>query len=231
MKIPLLAAVPADPAPPTAGRRGIWHELREGLDLVLGNRLLRAIAGCTATSNLFVAAFSALYVLFVVRELHLRPAQLGLVFAADGPGAIAAVFLAARLARWIGLGRAILAGALGFSTANLLVPWLPAGWVLTLPILCLAQALGPGSGVLYNINQVSLRQAITPDRLQGRMGATMRVMVWGVIPIGALAGGLLGQAAGLRTALWVCALGSPLAVLPLLLSPIPALKSAPEPAF
>jgi predicted MFS family arabinose efflux permease len=153
------------------------------------------------------------------------------VFAAAGPGAIAAVFLAARLARWIGLGRAIVVGAFGFSTANLLVPWLPAGWVLTLPILFLAQALGPGSGVLYNINQVSLRQAITPDRLQGRMGATMRVMVWGVIPIGALAGGLLGQAAGLRTALWVCALGSPLAVLPLLLSPIPALKSAPEPAF
>lgn len=227
LKIPLLVGLPAEPPPVASAQRGVWHELKEGLELVLGSPILRSIAATTGTSNLFYSAFSALYVLFIVRDLHLTPAQVGLVFAADGPGAMLAVFLARRLARRVGVGRAILVGAFGFGTANFLVPWLPRGWVLTLPILLVAQAVGPGSGVLYNINQVSLRQAITPDRLQGRMGATMRFIVWGVIPIGALAGGLLGQAVGLRPALWISAAGGPLSLLPLLLGGIHRLREAP----
>ena len=77
----------------------------------------------------------------------------------------------------------------------------------------------------HNVNQVSLRQAITPARLHGRMNATMRFLVWGTMPLGSLLGGVLGGAIGLRPTLWVGAVGGLLAVLPLLLSPVRSLSS------
>jgi hypothetical protein len=83
-------------------------------------------------------------------------------------------------------------------------------------------------GVTYNITQVSLRQAITPERLQGRMNASMRWIVWGTIPLGQIAGGAIGSAWGLRTALWVGAVGSFFTALPVLLSPVRSLKEVPE---
>jgi hypothetical protein len=83
--------------------------------------------------------------------------------------------------------------------------------------------------VVYNINQVSLRQAIVPLRLQGRMNATMRFLVWGTIPLGALTGGLLGGFLGLRTAIGIAVVGGSLAFLWVLLSPVRSLKTIPEP--
>src|SRR5437899_3349861 len=83
--------------------------------------------------------------------------------------------------------------------------------------------------VVYNVNQVSLRQAIVPLRLQGRMNATMRFLVWGTIPLGGLTGGLLGTFLGLRTAIGIAVLGGSLAFLWVLLSPVRSLKKIPEP--
>src|SRR5207244_10716467 len=83
--------------------------------------------------------------------------------------------------------------------------------------------------VVYNINQVSLRQAIVPNRLQGRMNATMRFLVWGTIPLGALTGGLLGTFFGLRSAVGITILGVSLSFLWVLLSPIRSLRKIPEP--
>ena len=83
--------------------------------------------------------------------------------------------------------------------------------------------------VAYNITQVSFRQAICPERMQGRMNAVIRFMVWGTMPVGALLGGALGTWFGLRTALWVAALGALTTFLPILLSPVPRLREVPEP--
>jgi hypothetical protein len=82
--------------------------------------------------------------------------------------------------------------------------------------------------VVYNINQVSLRQAIVPIRLQGRMNATMRFLVWGTIPAGALAGGFMGTVLGLRPAIGVSAVGGALAFLWILFSPVRSLEKVPE---
>jgi hypothetical protein len=87
------------------------------------------------------------------------------------------------------------------------------------------------SNPLYNVNQVSLRQAITPDRLQGRLHATMRFVVWGTLPVGALVGGALGNAIGLRPTLWIAAIGTFLSVLPPLLSPVRRLREIPAPSL
>src|SRR4030095_16694521 len=87
---------------------------------------------------------------------------------------------------------------------------------------------GFGGMAVYNINQVSLRQAITPQRMQGRMNATMRFMVWGTLPIGAFVGGILGNTIGLRSTLWVAAIGGLFAFVPPLLSPVRSLQEIPE---
>ncbi len=83
--------------------------------------------------------------------------------------------------------------------------------------------------VAYNITQLSFRQAICPPRLQGRMNAVIRFLVWGTLPLGALLGGALGTWVGLRPALWVAAIGALFTFLPILLSPVPRIREMPEP--
>ena len=98
-----------------------------------------------------------------------------------------------------------------------------------MPVLLIGALVGGYSQVAYNITQVSLRQAITPERLQGRMNASMRWIVWGTLPLGQLAGGAIATAWGLTAALWVGAIGSLFTFLPVLLSPVRSIKEMPEP--
>jgi MFS family permease len=224
-----------EPAPGrAAARRGAMRrEMAEGLRYVLGHRLLRPIAATTATANLFNAVMFAVLVLWMVRELGLRPAAIGLVFAAGNLGFLAGAVASGRLASVIGLGRAIVAPEALGGLGALLVPLAPRG--AAVPLLVVALFVTSFGSTAYNINQVSLRQAITPARLHGRMNATMRFMVWGTLPVGSLLGGALGGAIGLRPTLWVGALGGLLSFLPAALSPVRSLPSieaampAPEP--
>ncbi len=100
---------------------------------------------------------------------------------------------------------------------------------MAIALLAVVSFVGGIGGPVYNINQVSLRQAIVPGRLQGRMNATMRFLVWGTMPIGSLLGGFLGETIGLRPTMWVAALGMTLTTLWVLLSPVRALREQPEP--
>jgi len=97
------------------------------------------------------------------------------------------------------------------------------------PGLVASVALGGFSAVVYNVNQVSYRQALTPTAIQGRMNATMRFLVWGTIPIGAVVGGLVATAVGVHNAIWIGALGSCLPFLSVFLSPVRTLQTMPEP--
>ncbi|HYY81455.1 MAG TPA: MFS transporter [Actinomycetes bacterium] len=216
-----------EPAPERAAgaaRRGAMRrEMSEGLRYVLGHRLLRPIAATTATANLFNAAMFAVLVLWMVRELHLRPAAIGLVFAAGNVGWLVGAVASGRLAGWIGLGRAIVLPEAVGGLGAVLVPLTPRP--LAIPLLIVAQFVMSFGSTAYNINQVSLRQAITPARLHGRMNATMRFMVWGTLPVGSLIGGILGGTIGLRPTLWVGALGGLLSFLPAALSPVRSLAS------
>lgn len=174
-------------------RPSFWRQLRDGAAIVVRNPVLREIAACTATSNLGNAMTSAVYLIFAYRSLHIAPAIVGGVLAFGNLGIIGALY-AGRIAERFGLGRTLAACALLFGIAQL-AP-VVAIWRFPVFFLLVSQLLMSFANPVYNVNQVSLRQAITPDELQGRMNATMRTIVWGTLPLGALIGGLLGNAIG-----------------------------------
>jgi MFS family permease len=220
---------PARHARPTGEAASIWTELREGLGVVLGNPLLRSIAGCTATSNLFGNALQAVYVLYVTRELGLEPAVIGLIFAVSGPGALLGALLAGELSRRFGLGRTIVGSIFATGLASLLIPLASGPPAVVIGTLMLASFVGGLGNPVYNINQVSLRQVITPDHLQGRMNASMRFIVWGTIPIGALLGGTLGEMFGLWPTIMAMALAELTAPAWVIFSPVRQLRTQPAP--
>jgi MFS family permease len=219
--------VPTDRLPPRAVRRTIWSEIGEGLRIVVGNPLLRAIAGCTGTANFFGGVAAAVLVLYITRDLGLRPGAIGLVFAMGSVGLLVGALLARRIAGRIGVGATIIAANVLSTAGALLAPLAHGAVAVTIPLLVGAQFFTGMGGTIYNITQVSLRQTITPDHLLGRMNATMRFIVWGVLPLGGLLGGLLGSLIGLRGTLLVGAVGEIFAVFWVLFSPVRKLREQP----
>jgi MFS family permease len=217
-----------EPVADPAARKSMWAEAREGLSVVFGDRRLWSIAGCTATANLFGSAFFALYVLFAVRELGLDAVGLGAIFGLGSLGGLAGAVLAGRIAKRIGVGSTILLGIVagGVPLAGVLFAT-PGSAFFILVAAQFATAFGV---LLYNINQVSLRQGLVPVRLQGRLNATMRFLVWGTIPVGSLLGGLLGTILGLRPAMAIGVVGGSLAFLWILFSPVRAIRTMPPAA-
>ena len=218
-----------NPPVPTAGeeRPKMWPQVKEGLDWVVRHPWLRSIAACTGTSNFFSSLAFAIVILYMVRSLHLSAFEIGFVFAVGSAGSIVGALVTGRLNRRIGVGPTIVGCIAVSSVAALGYPLAPASFPL--PLLMLANA-GFGFGaVAYNITQVSLRQAITPERLQGRMNAAMRWIVWGTIPLGSLLGGGLATWFTLRTAIWVGSVGQLFSFLPVLFGGIPRIRQMPEP--
>jgi hypothetical protein len=207
--------------------RRIAGEIAEGLRFVFGHPLLRAIAATTATANFFSGIGSAVEIVFLVRAVHAAPGIIGLLFAAGSVGGLLAAFAASAVARRIGGARATIVGIF-VGAGGLLIPLTRPGLGLLLFAAgFFAVAFG---AVLYNINQVSFRQRLCPERLLGRMNATMRFVVWGVLPLGALAGGAIGTALGLRPTLWLAAAGNALAGLWLVFSPLRRMRDFPAAA-
>ena len=217
---------PVARAEETSGRlRSLGGEIKEGLRYVLGHRVLRLIAGSTATANLFGSMSLAVFLLYANRERGYSAGLIGLVFSLSNLGVLVAALSAGRVTRAIRLGPAIATG-MGVSAIGLLMIGLaPVSHALAWFIA--AYLLFGFGGTLYNIDQVSLRQAITPDRMQGRMNASMRFMVWGTMPIGSLLGGLLGTVLGLRPTLLVAGVLGMLAIPWLLAKPVRELREIP----
>lgn len=217
----------ADPRSTAHLRRGFWHELWEGVQVVFGNSTLWKIAGCTSTSNLGSNMMFAVYLIFVYRYLHLSPATVGLIFAAGAVGGVLGALTAGAVTRRLTLGPTLLVSVTGFGVAALAVPLAQYG--VAIPILVASNAIGQYMNPIYNINQVSLRQTITPDRVQGRMNATMRTIVWGTIPIGSFAGGILGSTIGVVPTIFIGAGIEILSGIWILAGPV-RLRRQPEPA-
>jgi predicted MFS family arabinose efflux permease len=207
---------------------GFIPEMREGIDVVFRSPILWRIAGCTATSNFGSnMVFGAVFLVFAYRQLHLSAGIVGIVFAVGSVGGLAGAFFAGWVARKLGIGPTLgVTSAVG-GLAMLATPLALAG----APALVLvATGFIEGLAVpIYNINQVSLRQAITPDRVQGRMNATMRTIVWGTIPVGAFIGGVLGTSIGLVQTIVLGGIVSVAAALWIFLGPVFRLREQPAP--
>ncbi|MDQ3067553.1 MAG: MFS transporter [Actinomycetota bacterium] len=211
----------------TEAKRSLWVELKEGLRFVLGNPNLRAQAGCTATSNLFFSVTFSIYLVFLVREVGLSPGVIGILLSVGSVGSLIAAFTTTRISTRFGIGPTTLVVTFLNLPAMLLIALAPASFPI--PFIVAGGIVLGFVIVVYNITQVSYRQAICPPRLQGRMNSVMRFLVWGTIPIGTLAGGLLGSTIGLRETLVVGAIGSGSSFLWILFSPQRHLREMPEP--
>lgn len=208
--------------------KSIFGEIKEGIDTVFSNKMLIGIAGCTATGNLFWSMSYAILMLFFESTLELSAAWIGAIFAVGALGAVAGAVLSSRIVSALGIGKAIILSAfLGGVPSMLIVLAYPSNALLVLMPIWFATGF---TGVVYNVNQVSLRQAITPDRLQGKMNATMRSIVWGVYPIGGFIGGLLGEAVGLRMTILIAGIGMLVSVIWVVLSPVANVKVLPSAA-
>jgi MFS family permease len=181
-------------------------EIIEGLSFVLRHPVLRKIVACTGTANLFGSMAIALEIVFLVRVLRVRPADTGLLIAVASLGGVAGGLLAGRLGRLIGSARIIWFSMLVLGFPELLIPLAAPGWrIVAFPA---GMACFSFAAVVYNVAQVSYRQAICPPRLLGRMNAAVRWVVWGTLPLGAVIGGALGALIGVRPTLWIAYIGS-----------------------
>jgi MFS family permease len=212
-----------------AGPKGsVTQEIVEGLKLVWGNRTLFALAWLAALWQVLHHMQIAVLILFATRELGLSAGAIGLTYMMGGLGCVIGAAFAERLSARFGVGPIIVHGliltALAWQAFGLISG--PA-WLATV-LLGMTMLVFDFGGILYGINYLSLRQAITPDRLLGRMTATMRFLTVAMAPLGSLAGGLLAEGIGLRgTLLTVGVLGLLLSAAAVLWSPVRRHRALP----
>ena len=169
----------------------------------------------------------ALYSAYAVRTLSLTPALLGIVISAGGIGALVGAAAAGRVTRRFGVGPALIGGLAFHGFCSFLVPLANGSVREATAILLFAQIVGDTTLMIFFINAVSLRQAVTPDRLLGRVNASFQVVIAAVGPLGFLLGGLLGEAIGMRPTLFIAATGSWIGTAILLASPVRTMRTLP----
>jgi MFS family permease len=216
------AMAPVEAPPPIGGMR---HQIMEGLRYIVGHEYLGNIAATTGTSNLFGNIGFAIFPVFAYKTLELQPAQVGTIGGLGGAGLLIGALVASRLQARLGVGRTIVLSAAFSGPLLLLLPI--ASPATAFLLLSIAFAVSSLNNVVYNIAQVSLRQAITPDHMLGRMNATMRFLVWGTIPIGSLIGAALSGIVGVQNTMWISGILSCFNFLPVLFSKVPSITTIP----
>ena len=222
-----LIRTPEPEALPPGERRSVWVEIGEGLRVVFSSPILRPLSQGIALHFLFMLIISTVFMLYAVRELSIEPVWLGIIMAAFGPGFLLGALIAGRAARRFGPGRTMIGATLLNAVAVILIPLASGPFPALVSMLIAAHFLLAFGIQIHGINLMSLRQAITPHRLQGRMNASFRFINVCAMMIGALLAGLLGETIGLRATLAVGACGMFLPFIRLLLSPVRKLHEQP----
>jgi len=219
--IGMIRAPEPDPSPARINTH-LWTEMIQGWHHVFSEGRLRALASCISSLSFFNAIFESVQILFLTRQLGLSAAWLGIIFASGSVGFLMGAIVTDKVDRRIGLGRSLLLGVLLTGGSDLFFPIagrIHTQW-LVIGLLILAQLFFGIGLTMFQIGQVSLRQSLTPNQLQGRMNATLSMLSWGIAPLGALLGGMLGLVIGLSPTLFVAALGEMAAGLLLVFSPL-----------
>jgi MFS family permease len=215
-----------EPAPhPGHRERRIRDDIKEGLHFVVKHPILRKVVACTGTANLFNSMIVAVEMPFMIRELHLTPRGVGVLLTIGAIGGMAGGLIAGRLGQRVGTARIIWVAPLTLSLPTFLAPFAQPGWRVV--FWAVGIVFFGLAAVVYNVAQVSYRQAITPHDLLGRMNASVRFIVWGTMPLGALLGGTLGTFFGLRAAIWIGVAGGYLAGLWVFFSPLRHMRDVP----
>ncbi|MCU1408403.1 MAG: transporter [Microbacteriaceae bacterium] len=198
----LLAIRTREPVIPVhLGRPKLWAQILEGLAFVGRNRILRATALASAVGNFSFALASAVSFIFMTRTLGLAAAAIGVIVAAGSVTALLGAATTPRLSRRFGSARIIWLSLAVTGPITLLIPLSQPGWGVALFIV--GTAAGELGQIVYAVTNVSLRQRLCPDAMLGRVTATMRFLIMGLLPVGAVIGGVLGETIGLRQTLWV----------------------------
>lgn len=205
--------------PDALQRVDLWREVSEGLRVVLQEPQLRALLGAAVTSSLAGGIIGGLYDIYFIRELGLTPALVGLTIGIGGVSALAGAFVAQPLAARFGIGPTLIGTLLLTGVASMLLPLASGPLSIVLPMLIVSQLADIGHSV-YSIHTLTLRQAITPDRLLGRVNACFNLLPTAALLCGSLAGGLLAESIGARAAIAIAVVGGACASLWLIGSPI-----------
>jgi predicted MFS family arabinose efflux permease len=218
-----------EPPRPVLAPRSPWHDLAEGARFVAGHALLRPVLLTAVFFNTAFFVLQAVYVPYAVHRLGLSASGVGATLAAYGVGMVVAALLAQRVARALPFGTLLTIGPLAGLAASgvmLLTLWLPSFWLAGLSFFLIGA--GP---ILWTISSVTLRQAVTPEALLGRVSAITTTATYGSRPLGAAIGALVGSLAGAEACLAIALLGFLVQAGVILTSPVPRLARLPEPAL
>lgn len=220
-----LLAVRAREPKPEATERHLRREIAEGAQFVVRDPLLRVMTISPAVSNFFFTAFEAIVVLFLVRAVHLAPASVGFLMAVTAVGSVIGAVLAQAVGRRFGTARALVFGLATCAPFALLIPLTTRG--AGLGFFIVGQFVLFVGILIYNVTISAFRQSYCPPQLLGRVVASMRFVLFGTMPLGALTGGALADALGLRGAAWVLLAGNLLGAAILLASPLRTMRDLP----
>jgi MFS family permease len=224
--VAILSIKKREPPPFHDAERQFSRELKEGVRIVVETPTLRSLAAATSILNIGNSMFLAVFFLFIYNQLKLTPNVAGIILGVGGLGFVIGAVVAPKLLNRMGLGPALIAALLINGFGLLAVQASTYG---PAPVLLAALWLLTNIGLpIYNINQVSFRQTIVPDKLQGRMNATLRTLGYGAATIGAFVGGIVGAQYGIMTAMAVGAVIALLSVPLISLSPLGRLNVIPQ---
>ncbi len=218
----------AEPLPAAIeARQPILRETREGLGFVFGHPVLRALGASTAIFALSGQMFGTVFLFYVAGDVGFKPGILGVIFAIGGVTSFIGAVSARRFTARLGVGPALIASLPLIALGRILVVFAADTSALAIALLIAQQFISDPFWTVYEIGNVSVRQAITPDRWQGRMNACLRTLDFGGMLLGALLGGWLGDLFGARTTLLIASLATLLAAIPLLVPAVRDLKEVP----
>jgi MFS family permease len=211
---------------PAGPRDGLRREIGDGLRFLAADPYLRVLTGYGALSNLALTGYQAILVVFLVREVGASPGTVGLLLGAMSVGGLLGAAFASALSRTVGSARGMIAANAAAGPFALLIPLTDQGPRLALVVL---GGMGVGAAVVAgNVLKSSFRQAYTPRPMLGRVVVGMQFFNYGTIPLGAVIGGALGTALGLRPTMWLMAVGVALAPLALLVGPMKRSRDFPD---
>ncbi len=192
-------------ARPRSGERRLLHEIAEGLRLVRGDRVLRAISVHGAVSSFFQSVHLAIVIVFLARDVGLSPWAIGLLGTSTLTGALLAGLTARRIGHRIGGARALWGAAVLYGLAYQLYPFTGRGWALACYVV--AGFFASFGVIVLNVFGMSFQQAAAPPELLGRVNSITHTLVFGAVPLGSLAGGALASTFGMRVTLHIAAAG------------------------